>query len=329
MTTPKKPTTDPDLVDQAIGYTLVGSVPTGSPALPFRPGAERAQPPSPWSAGEIPQPIRATWTHSPEPVPVVLQVPVAAPEPPREAPARQELVELLWVDASATAEARKRFRHILEDIEPDSGAEASSPDDDVHEILCRAEPAEAADKLLAAAVAERAGRFTPPLAVFRGKLELELDAAEVLRATHATLAVLPTVSKPQNDALDSVGRSLASPIVLELEGHAEGMLAHLADVWAAAGRVQAYTHSRTAAERRAVQKRCFRKVDVHAGPHLVSRLVRDDHATIVHVPEPAAIMLPPALSFDAVVLAHVHPPQHPEERAAVLRARAIARVHPR
>lgn len=249
--------------------------------------------------------------------------PLATPAPARGA-LPSEIVELLWVDEAARARIMKRFRALLEDLDPEALPDGSERPDDIVEILAGAAPCERVAEAVERQLALTGARFTPPVEVLRGVLRLEVDVVEVLKLVHEALSGIASPPRPLADALEAASRALRTPSILAddaAERHLEAL--HAATTNPAARGGPSLRNSVTRAL--ACKKQCP-TLTVFGGPHARLTLHTDAEHLPLYVPVSALASLPAQQELGAVVVAEVRSRAQEADPRFVLRALAIARV---
>jgi hypothetical protein len=250
--------------------------------------------------------------------------PRAAPEPTRGAPPA-EIVELLWVDEAARARVMKRFRAVLEDLDPEATPEAVERPDDVVEILVGAAPTERVGEAVDRQLALTGARFVPPVEVLRGTLRLEVDTIEVLKVVHEALSGIAAAPRPLSEALEAAGRALRTPSVLgedAAERHLDALHAATANP---AARATGPSLRASVTRALACRRQCPTLL-VFGADHARLTLHTDAEHLPLYVPVAALAYLPAQPECRAVVIAEVRGRAQDGDPRYVLRALAIARV---
>ncbi len=252
----------------------------------------------------------------------------------------RELLDLLWLDPSAAARAKKRpaWRELVDALEnqpadPDLDGEKTAIDSrrELFEVLAKAPPTDALgveDALLGAIRAD--GKFAPPLVLVAGELRFSFDDRERLKALSLLAARHAAADKKLKEAVDAATEALADPAITGASGIPSALAARIEEALPPRGPVASEVLA--SSTRMLLEARHFAKRPVFGAPHLRCSLDTGTGTAplVVYLPEDAAPKLPLFQRITARILVEVHVRQDEvESHPTALRACALARVvHP-
>lgn len=274
--------------------------------------------------------------------------PSAPPPLPDEAPAktaearaqRREITEMLWFDPACASRLRVRFPKLVDELEfspVDPARDLATDDPDLarqHHIVsgvlsrARAESAAEVRAAMVAAVGDD-GRFSPPLVLCAGTLQLPLSEVELLKATAASMAPLVGADKKLKELLEEVERLVETPLLKGGAQLAENLLRELRSQFSEGKRARPTLHLDASVERVLLENRRFQHRNVFGLTCIRALLAPDGDKSplVVYIPEEAAPRLPLVLTMRARLLAEAHQSQDQSETSVrALRVLALGRV---
>lgn len=290
-------------------------------------GAAVAPPPIVVPVGHDAEAARAgvaAASHAAADAPSAWTAPVVSAAPSRGA-LPSEVVELLWVDDGARPRIARRFRALLEDLDPEALPDGSERPDDIIEILVAAAPCDRVGDAVERQLALTGARFVPPVEVLRGVLRLEVDPVEVLKVVHEALSGIGSAPRPLADALETAARALRTPSVLgddAAERHLDALHAATANP---AVRASGPSLRATVTRALACRRQCPTLLAFGAEHARLSFHTDGEHLPL-YVPTPALGYLPAQQESRAAVIVEVRGRVQDGDPRHVLRALAIGRV---
>jgi hypothetical protein len=251
------------------------------------------------------------------------QMPSFAAEPKPKTRAPREPVKLLWFDPKAVARIRKHLdwrvtlaelelRLLDEDRDDEDESAAGEPDPkdrrDVFEVLLKASAlgVNAVKRALDGAVDED-GRFTAPLVLLSGELELPFDEVETLKATAMAARPLSGGDKKLKEALDVVDELLKTPWLSGSGGIAEGLTEKVREAFASAKRMVPGDYLDAHTERMLLEQRAYQRRTVYGRKWIrsVMRAGSGGGSVPVYLPEALKDELPMFRRFKVKLIGEV------------------------
>jgi len=262
--------------------------------------------------------------------PVVDEEPSTASDASREPEPPKVPLELLYFDPRVVPRVRRRFKEVVDDLDfedlgPEHALASGDPDADkaqshVFGVLSNVPASRARDlRAVAETGLHKSGRYTPPLAVLEGELQWSFSDVAKLQMAKRLLEPLFAADKRLADLCadrpaSERGASQSFQSIREHHAATYGKGPHALDL-------------AKEVERRLLDDRAFEERVVLGESFYRARLGKDEAAATVYMPHGAKDHVPLFESFEARILAEVHPRQERLEPAPfALRVLAIARI---